>query len=154
MKMKQQILTQVDHAAIKSGQVMTMFLLLLAFLLDRWEITVFVAVVNILGAIFPRLSLFGLIYQTLLKPSGLVKSDLIPDQITPHRFAQGFSGIVTAVSALLIWAGFGLIGWSFSWLVIMLANLNVFAGFCAGCFTYFQLSRLKLPGFKHNPKQI
>jgi hypothetical protein len=146
--MKQQTLTKVDHMAIKSGQTMTMLLLLVAFILDSWQLAAFVAAVNILGSVMPSLSLFGLIYRHVLRPTGLASSQLVPDYAEPHRFAQGFSGAVTAVSAVLVWSGFGLVGWAFSWLVIILANLNVFVGFCAGCFSYYQLSRLGLPGFK------
>ncbi|MCB0036314.1 MAG: DUF4395 family protein, partial [Anaerolineales bacterium] len=72
---------------------------------------------------------------------------VIPDHREPHRFAQGFSGVVTALSAYLVWLEMPLVGWSFSWLVIVLANLNVLVGFCAGCFTYYQLNRLGMPGF-------
>ncbi len=139
--------TQVDHAAIKSGQTMTMVLLLIAFILDSWELAAGVAAVNILGALFPSLGLFRLIYQAVLKPSGLVSPHLILDHPQPHRFAQGFSGVVTALSAFLVWTGSPILGWSLSWLVIVLANLNVFLGFCAGCFTYYQLNRLGVPGF-------
>lgn len=152
--MTHSILTQVDHTAIKAGQLITMLLLLAAFILDSWPLAAFVAVVNIIGAALPALSLFKLVYRYLLVPSGLVKPHLIPDHPEPHRFAQGFSGLVTALSALLVWNGQFALGWVCSWLVIILANLNVFVGFCAGCFTYYQLNRLGLPGFEHtSPRQ-
>lgn len=152
--MNQQILSQVDHAAIKVSQTLTMLLLLTAFILDSWLLTTFVAGVNLVGAAMPALSLFSLIYRRLLKPGGLVKPHLVPDYPEPHRFAQGFSGTVTALSALLVWGDVNVLGWALSWLVIVLANLNVFAGFCAGCFTYYQLSRLGVPGFQRSPRWV
>ncbi|MBE7556139.1 MAG: DUF4395 domain-containing protein [Anaerolineales bacterium] len=152
--MNQQILSQVDHAAIKVSQTITMLLLLTAFILDSWLLTTFVAGVNLVGAAMPALSLFSLIYRRLLKPGGLVKPHLVPDYPEPHRFAQGFSGTVTALSALLVWGDVNVLGWALSWLVIVLANLNVFAGFCAGCFTYYQLSRLGVPGFQRSPRWV
>lgn len=152
--MNQQILSQVDHAAIKVSQTLTMLLLLTAFILDSWLLTTFVAGVNLVGAAMPALSLFSLIYRRLLKPGGLVKPHLVPDYPEPHRFAQGFSGTVTALSALLVWGDVNVLGWALSWLVIVLANLNVFASFCAGCFTYYQLSRLGVPGFQRSPRWV
>ena len=152
--MNHQTLSQVDHTAVKVGQTITMLLLLTAFILDSWPLAAFVAAANVLGAGVPSLSLFGRVYRHLLKPSGLVEPHFVPDQAEPHRFAQGFSGVVTALSALLVWSGQPIVGWVFSWLVIVLANLNVFAGFCAGCFTHYQLSRLGLPGFKRSPRQV
>ena len=149
--MNQKTLTLVDHSAIKTSQTMTMLLLLTAFILDSWPLAAFVAAANLLGTVLPSLSLFGQVYRRLLKPAGLVKPHLVPDYPEPHHFAQGFSGVVTALSALLVWNGVIPLGWILSWLVIVLANLNVFAGFCAGCFTYYQLNRLGLPGFYRSP---
>ncbi|MBE7471947.1 MAG: DUF4395 domain-containing protein [Anaerolineae bacterium] len=151
--MNQQILSQVDHTAIKVSQTMTMLLLVTAFVLDNWLLVAFVAGVNILGSVLPSLSLFGLVYRHLLKPSGLVKPHVVPDYPEPHRFAQGFSGVVTALSAWLVWGDVNALGWALSWLVIILANLNVFACFCAGCFTYYQLHRLGVPGFHRSPRR-
>ena len=152
--MNQQTLSQVDHTAIKVSQTITMLLLLTAFILDSWLLAAFVAGVNMVGAAIPALSLFSLIYRNLLKPAGLVKPHIVPGYPEPHRFAQGFSGVVTVLSAWLVWSNINGPGWALSWLVIVLANLNVFIGFCAGCFTYYQLNRLGLPGFKRSPRQV
>lgn len=148
--MNHQTINQVDQSSIKVSQSMTLLLLLTAFVLDLWPLAAFVAAVNLLGAASSSLSLFGLVYRRLLKPAGLVKARLVPDHPEPHRFAQGFSGVVTALSAGLVWSGLMAVGWAFSWLVIVLAGLNVGVSFCAGCFTYYQLSRLGVPGFKHH----
>ena len=37
------------------------------------------------------------------------------------------------------------------WLVIALASLNLFVGFCAGCAVYYWLGKLHLPGFVKTP---
>jgi hypothetical protein len=44
-----------------------------------------------------------------------------------------------------------LVGWSLAGVVALLAALNLFLGFCAGCFVYYQLNRLHVPGFVHRP---
>ncbi len=38
-----------------------------------------------------------------------------------------------------------------AWRPSMLAALNLFVGFCVGCFVYYQLNRLGVPGFLHSP---
>lgn len=131
----------VDRTKIKTGQALTALLLIGAFIFDRWELAAFVGLVNLLGALLPSLALFGLIYDWLLKPLGLVRPLPLPDQPAPHRFAQGFSGVVTGLGAGIVAAGL-IAGWGAVWLVIVLAGLNIFANFCAGCFTYYQLARL------------
>jgi hypothetical protein len=149
--MDQPAIYQVDRSSIKVSQTITMLLLTTAFVLDNWPLAAFVASANLLGAVAPQLALFPQIYHRLLKPSGLIKPQVVPDYPEPHRFAQMVSGGVTALSAALIWSGYALSGWTFSWLIILLAGLNVFVGFCAGCFMYYQLNRLGVPGFQRSP---
>jgi Domain of unknown function (DUF4395) len=48
-------------------------------------------------------------------------------------------------------AGIPIVGWILTWIVIVLAGLNLFGGFCAGCAVYYWLARLKLPGFTQSP---
>ena len=91
------------------------------------------------------------IWTGILRPAGLVKPDAIPDNPEPHRFAQGFGGVVLALAVMSLLLGQALIGWGLAWLVIVLAGLNLFLGFCAGCFLYYQLNRLNIPGFEHSP---
>lgn len=141
--------TLVDHTKIKFSQALTATLLVCAFVIDRWELAALVAALNLIGALLPPLSLFGLIYAGLLRPLGLLRPHNLPDRPEPHRFAQGFSGAVTGLGAGLVVAGFGA-GWAAIWLVVILAGLNIFVGFCAGCFTYYQLGRLGLPGFRRS----
>lgn len=132
------------------SQATTALLLLTAFVLDTWPLAAAVGAVNLLGAAVPPLAFLAQVYRRVLKPLGLVKPHIVLDNPEPHRFAQTFSGVVTGLGAGLVWAGISA-GWALSWLVIVLAALNVFVGFCAGCFTYYQLSRLGVPGFSRRP---
>jgi hypothetical protein len=111
----------------------------------------FVAAVMLLGTAVPSLSLFKGIYQRVLKPAGLVKADVILDNPEPHRFAQGFGGVVLVGALIALLAGATVVGWGLVALVIALAALNLFLGFCAGCFVYYQLNKLGVPGFAHSP---
>ena len=137
---------KVDQSALKVNQAFIIGLLLLAYLLDAAWLVAFVAVVMGVGTAVPALSLFKAIYQYGLRPAGLVKPQVISDNPEPHRFAQGFGGVVVALAALALFAGLS-IGWALAGLVVILAALNLFLGFCAGCFLYYQLNRLGVPGF-------
>jgi uncharacterized membrane protein YccC len=95
--------------------------------------------------------LFKAVYLYVLKPLKLVAPDVISDNPEPHRFAQGFGGVVVAMGAAALLTTLSTLGWALVWLVIMLAALNLFLGFCAGCFLYYQLHRLGVPGFKVGP---
>jgi hypothetical protein len=142
---------KVDQSALKVNQTFIIGLLLLAFVLDSIWLVAFVGVVMVVGTAVPPLSLFKGIYQHLLKPAGLVKPHVITDNPAPHRFAQGFGGVVVALAVLALLGGQSVIGWALVGLVILLAALNLFLGFCAGCFVYYQLSRLGVPGFTQRP---
>ncbi len=142
---------KVDESALKVNQAFIIGLLLLAFVLDSVWLVGFVGVVMLLGTAVSSLSLFKRIYQHVLKPAGLVKPQVITDNPEPHRFAQGFGGVVVALAVIALLAGQSIVGWALVGLVIVLAVLNLFLGFCAGCFVYYQLNRLGVPGFARSP---
>ncbi len=58
---------------------------------------------------------------------------------------------MAALSAALLFLGAAGTGWALTWLVMVLAALNLFAGFCAGCAVYYWLNRLRVPGFLKAP---
>lgn len=142
---------KVDQSALKVNQAFIIGLLLSAFVLDSVWLVAFVGGVMLLGTAVPALSLFKRIYQHGLKSAGLVRPHVIVDNPEPHRFAQGFGGVVVALSVLALLAGQSILGWALTGLVVVLAALNLFLGFCAGCFLYYQLNRLGVPGFYHRP---
>lgn len=142
---------KVDHSALKVNQAFIIAFLVLGFVLNSVWPVVFVAAVMLLGTAVPALSLFKGVYARVLRPAGLVKPQVVADNPEPHRFAQGFGGVVLlgAIAALL--AGAVVVGWTLVGVVIVLAALNLFLGFCAGCFVYYQLGRLGVPGFDRRP---
>ena len=142
---------RVDHAALKVNQGLIIALLLLAFVLDSRPLVALVGGVMLLGTAAPPLSLFKQIYRRVLQPAGLVKSRILVDNPEPHRFAQGFGGVFVALAVAALLLGQAIVGWTLVWIVIVLAALNLFLGFCAGCFIYYQLHRLGLPGFDRGP---
>jgi O-antigen/teichoic acid export membrane protein len=142
---------QVDHSAIRVNQGTIIALLVLAFVVNAPPLVAFVSIVMLAGTASPRLALFQGIYRRVLKPAGIIKPAVIEDNPEPHRFAQGFGGVVLAVAATLLFTGAATAGWVLAWIVVGLAALNLFLGFCAGCFVYYQLNRLGLPGFDYSP---
>lgn len=133
--------SRVDYTALKVNQSFIIGLLLLAFLLDQPWLVAFVGLVMLVGTLWPQAGLFKRIYSDFLKPAGLLKADPRPDTPAPHLFAQGVGALVLALAVLAFTAGGIVTGWLLVALVIVLAAVNLFAGFCAGCFIYFQLAR-------------
>lgn len=142
---------KVDHSALKVNQAFIIALLALAYVVDEGWLVVFVAAIMLLGTAVPTLSLFKRFYQHVLRPAGLVKPDVITDNPEPHRFAQGFGGVVLLGAIAALYGGVTGLGWALVGLVVILAALNLFLGFCAGCFVYYQLHRLGVPGFARGP---
>lgn len=142
---------KVDHSALKVNQTLIIALLALAFVFNSVWLVVFVAAVMLIGTIVPELALFKRIYRHILRPAGLVKPNVIIDNPEPHRFAQGFGGVVLLIAIAALFAGASVAGWALVALVIVLAALNLFLGFCAGCFVYYQLNKLGVPGFARAP---
>ena len=143
-------LQKVDHTALKVNQLTIILLNLAAFILVLPWLTLLVALVMLLGTLLKRPG-FGFVYSGLLKPLGWVKPEVLMDNPQPHRFAQGFGGVVMLAGAIALFGGVSGLGWGLVWLVTALAGVNVFGGFCVGCFVYYWLSRLGVPGFDRHP---
>ena len=143
-------LTKVDHSALRVNQAVIILGLLVAFVLGVPWVVVGVGAVMILGTVIGRPGFFFL-YTPVLRPLKIVRPDVVADNPEPHRFAQGFGGMVAAGSAVALLLGVTAAGWALAWLVIALAALNLFVGFCVGCAVYYWLRRLDMPGFAKNP---
>ncbi len=144
-------LTKVDHTALKTNQTLIITLNILAFIFNTPWLALIVTVVMILGTLRKKPG-FALIYL-MLKPTGWPKPDIIMDNPEPHRFAQGFGALVMLVGSITLYSGALTLGWGLIWLVVALAALNLFVGFCVGCAVYYWLNRLSLPGFSKSPPE-
>ena len=148
--MTSQTLQRVDHSALKTNQIIIISLNILAFIWDRPELAAFVALVMGIGSAL-KVPGFGFIYKSLLKPRGWMKPDVLDDNPEPHRFAQFLGFLFMTGGSLALFAGSSVVGWSLVWLVVALAALNAFGGFCVGCAVYYWLARFNLPGFGKRP---
>ncbi len=146
-------LQNVDHSAIRTNQATIIILLVLAFVLNLPWLVGLVALVMLAGTFVRRPGFAMLLYARWLKPLGWVKPYVLKDNPEPHLFAQGFGGIVLVVSSLGFALGSAVVGWIMAWLVIALAALNLFGGFCVGCAVYYWLNRMNVPGFIKSPPE-
>jgi hypothetical protein len=143
-------LQKVDHSALRVNQAFIIGLSLAAFVANAPWLAALVALVMAYGTARRQPGFKG-VYTRLLKPRGWVRPDVLNDNPEPHVFAQGFGAVVLGAGAAALWVGLSAIGWSLVWLVIALAGLNLFAGFCVGCAVYYWLGRLRLAGFVKAP---
>lgn len=144
------MLTNIDHTALKVNQASIIVLAVLAFVLNQPWLVAAVAAVMAAGTLLGRPG-FSPLYRGVLKPLGLAKPDVLADHPEPHRFAQGLGAIFLGAGFIFLGVDLAAIGWALSWLVVGLAALNLFAGFCAGCAVYYWLNRLHVPGFDKTP---
>lgn len=135
-----------DRTALKVNQAAIITLLAAGFVANQPWLVALVAAVMALGTAAPALALFQRLYRDVLKPAGLLKPDVHVEDATPHRFAQGMGAGVLLIATLAFAAGAPALGWGLALLVITLAAVNLFFGFCAGCFVFLQLQRLTRRG--------
>ena len=141
----------VDHSAIKTGQLLSIAMLISALILNRWELVGILAVIFLMTALMNPLGPFVLVYRLFLKPIGAVKPDMRIDNIQPHLFGQAVGAASAAIAAFALYAGYAYAGWILVFVLIALTAIS-FKGWCIGCFLYYQLNRLGLRGFfAHKP---
>ena len=140
---------RVDHTALRVNQAMIISLLGAAYVADAPVVVVFVGFVMLLGSAFRRAG-FQEVYR-LLRVLNLSRPDVYEDNPEPHRFAQSLGGIVLAASSAAFIMGQAAWSWFLAWVVIVLAGLNLFGGYCLGCAVYYWLTRWGVPGFTQSP---
>ena len=141
----------VDHAEIKTGQLLTMAMSAAAFFLHdpRWLIAL--GVIFLVTATARPLSPFVCVYRYLVAPMRLMRSDYRLDNIEAHSFGQLVGAATVVVILGLLYGGFGVAAWSMVWVLFGLTLIS-YLGWCIGCFFYYQLHRLGLKGFfRHAP---
>jgi len=148
--MTSQNLQKVDHSILKTNQLFIIGLSVLAFIFDQKYLVAFVALVMGIGSILKTPG-FGIIYKSILKPSGWMKPDVLDDNPEPHRFSQIVGFVFLTAGSTALFLGSSVLGWILTWIVIALASLNAFGGFCVGCMVYYWLARLNVPGFGKQP---
>ncbi len=134
---------RVDQNELRVHQAITISVLAAAFISGRWELVAFQSVVFLLTVIDLNIGPYVVLYRKVLLPSGIVKPDIRPDNPESHRFAAMLGTAVVTSATYLLATGRSVVGWGLVWLLITLASV-AFAGWCAGCSTYYLMNRLGL----------
>ena len=133
----------VDTTALRFNQISIVVLVLLGYVFDLRLFPAFVAAVLLAGVIDPRLSLFRAIYRSLIIPTGILSPVVVEDDGAAHRFAQLLGGLMLTASAIALFNGYAVTGWTLAWVVVVLAGVNLAFGFCTGCFMYYQIQKIR-----------
>jgi len=142
----------VDHAEIKMGQLLTIGISSAALYMQDMLPLILLGVVFLLSGSIRGISPFTLLYRWLVRPLRLMKSDYRLDNIQPHKFGQLVGALTVALALGLIAYGYPTAGWGVV-VVLIVLTLVSYAGWCVGCFLYYQMHRLGLGGFfRHAPK--
>ena len=149
--MSESQVTLIDQNQIKFNMAITALLLIIGYLLNDWIPVAIAIVCQFSGAAGLSFAPYRLLYSGIVLPAGLAKPNKIPDNHAPHRFASFIGGLFNLIGLILIVSGFQIIGWIFIGIVFVLSILNLFLGFCAGCFMYYIMNKLGVPGFRHSP---
>ena len=134
---------RVDTHLAKFSQAGTVLLTALAFLLNQPIIVAIAAIILLLSALAPSISPFRLVYRYVVLPLHLLRPRIVEDDPAPHRFAQGVGAAFLIASSFLLFLTSAIaVGWTLDLVVFVLAGINLFVGFCAGCFVYYHLGRI------------
>ncbi len=145
---------RVDQNGLKTGQALTIILLIVGYILNAWPLVALVAIAQLLGALDSPYGPYRLTYKYLLVPANLLKPKVIMDNPEPHRFAMLVGAIFNGVATVALLAGAPVVGWVLVGIVVVLANLNFWLNFCVGCLMYYQLHRFGVPGFTVAPLKV
>jgi hypothetical protein len=96
---------KVDQSGLKTGQALTIILLIVAFIVQSPLLVALVAIAQLLGALDISFGPYRLFYQYVLKPGGLVKPNIQLDNPEPHRFAMLVGALFNGVATLALLVG-------------------------------------------------
>ncbi|MDF1499594.1 MAG: DUF4395 domain-containing protein [Anaerolineales bacterium] len=136
---------RVDHNALRTNQAAVIATLAAAYIADAPLLVILCGFLMLISSLFHKPA-FLPVYR-LLRAVKVIQPDLQPDRFEPHRFAQLVGAGVLLTAALAFALGAHTPAWILTMLVILLAGLNLFFGFCLGCTLYYWLARLGAPGF-------
>lgn len=134
---------RLDAHLGKFSQASTFVLAGLAFVFFQPVLVLITGLILAISALAPAIGPYRLLYRYVLVPLHLLRPKIVEDDPAPHRFAQGVGAVFTLASALVLFLTHAtVLGWALDLIVFVLSGLNLFVGFCAGCFVYYHLGRL------------
>jgi molybdopterin converting factor small subunit len=136
----------VDVNALKTHQAILIGMLAGAFIADSTGVIALLALVMLSGTVRGKPGFLPL-YDLLVRLGRLAPAPQ-PDRPEPHRFAHVLGTLFLIASTASFALGYSGTAWALALVVALLACLNLFAGFCAGCAMYYWLARLGVPRFQ------
>ncbi|MEE8336796.1 MAG: DUF4395 domain-containing protein [Dehalococcoidia bacterium] len=141
---------RIDRNTLRTNQALIVAFTIAAFVLGleagRW-LVLFTALVLGLGTVHPAFALFKQLHQRVLKPAGILGPSVQAEDPMPHQFAQAIGAAFLFAAVIALFGGAVTTGWVLTWIVTVLAFVNLTVQFCVGCFAYYQLERIGLlPG--------
>ena len=138
-----QFMPRVDTQLGKFSQGCTVVLTALAFLFNQPIIVLIAALLMLWSAVLPEIGPYKLFYRSVILPLHILRPRIVEDDPAPHRFAQSVGAAFLIASCIVLFLTKATtVGWILDLIVFVLAALNLFVGFCAGCFVYYHLGRL------------
>ena len=131
-----------DRSALRFGQISLIIVLVLGYLFNL-PYAIYVGALMLLSAlVFSSWAPQLMLYRWFVR-NNWTTTAIYDEDPAPHRFAQqmGFGVLVIGTVAAIL--GSAMIAWAATLVVIALALLNVTTGFCAGCFVYAQIAKLR-----------
>lgn len=131
----------IDSRGPRTNQAIVGVGALIAFLLQQEWIIVLLALQLIAGlTLGRRFCLPCRLWFDVLQPrlgEGLIEDARLP------RFANVIGAVFLAAASVLLYAGYGSVGWTLSLIVAALALLAATTSLCVGCEMYMILARIR-----------
>jgi hypothetical protein len=133
---------RVDTHLLKFSQVCVIVLIALSFVLNLPILTAIIGLILAFSVLKPASGPFKLLYQHVFVRLRILKPHIVEDDPAPHRFAQGVGATFLLVASMIFTLTSALtVCWILAGIVVVLAAIDLFVGFCAGCFVYYHLGR-------------
>jgi hypothetical protein len=146
--MKSESVSHVDQHEIRFAMVMTLLLIVFAWIFNSWIPVFIAAICQLINATGKTFAPYRLMYKYLMVPFKLIKPHIIQDDPVPHNFASLIGGILTLIGAIFLFLNYTVTGWIVILIVFTLQNLNFWVNFCMMYYMYYILNRFGVPGFK------
>jgi hypothetical protein len=131
-----------DRNALRFGQISLISVLVLGYVLNL-PYAIYVGALMLLSALFvPSWAPQLIIYRVFVR-NNWTQTAFYDEDPAPHQFAQQMGLGVLVIGTVAAILGSLVIAWAATLVVIALALLNVTTGFCAGCFVYAQIAKLR-----------
>jgi len=131
-----------DRNALRFGQISLISVLVLGYVFNL-PYAIYVGALMLFSAlVIPSWAPQLIIYRVFVR-NNWTQTVIYDEDPAPHQFAQQMGLGVLVIGTVASIVGSLTVVWGAALVVIALALLNVTTGFCAGCFVYAQIAKLR-----------